>query len=652
MSKAVLQTPRQHTSQLKDITIPDEYKDFYKIIKENKKTTFLNFLKSSVCPYTAKIKESILPKKTDTEALKKTFDNFFNFFKAEPNIFNPVPVYTISLISSLLSFTQDKECFSNSIEFLVNFISNNLPISDSVLDILIPVMVVRVPTDDTGKRIDFILYLVESFGVNIVVRHFLDFLDSVDRLGSLVPRLYIQILTNIAGQFALDQKESNRALEYANKLLTTNKNTQEAKILIRTLEEYDSEAENSSRFGITTPRRLSKSFRSPPQRYKGSYAGSTRAISPEILEELLDSIEEHSYRSASQLLNDINAQLERLKEFPSNRSFEPLFNLAMKTFKNTKSSTDSKDKAYLLMTSVNSYCDPEKLLNYYLECASKSDEEYPKDFLERCYQHFLKKSHPNEKLPSSTIIPISLVTSEGPEPSKELLFAFACLNKWESSYDGVKRVWELLKKKPDIDITENFDQLIYTQKTFLVEGLRNYLEEEQVDDPTNKNNFIEQEKAVENLENRMLDETRSERLNRNATEVTEKMDQIINSNRKQKLAETAEIEEARLKEAAGLSETIAKMTGNSPATRGSSVASSAIDDLTDTASSNFQERNANIDLSTSASGSKNKVITKNKLLPSADNRSTANARGAALRKTPTLAKKGVHYTLGSSLRKQ
>lgn len=440
--------------------------------------------------------------------------------------------------------------------------------------------------------------------------------------------------------------------EKTNRRLSTNRNTEESKRSFRPLEENDTEAENL-KLSSTSSRISSKSLRlSSSQRLKSSYTGNTREVSPEALGELLDSIDDHNYRSASQILSEINAQLERLKEFPSERSFEPLFNLAMKTFTNPKLSTDQKDKVYLLMTSVNSFCDPESLLNFYLKCSKKSDEEYPKDFLERCYQHFLKTCHPNEKLPSNTNIPISLVSSEAPEPSKEILFAFACLNKWESSYDGVKRIWEVIKRKPDIDITENFDQLIFTQKTFLVEGLRNYLEEEQGEQHANEINFDEQEKAVSRLENRMLDETRSERLNRNASEVTEKMDQIINGSRKQKVKDDSAKEAARLKEEAEISETYAKMTGTIPASRKSSTTSMAIDDdLNDSA--NFQERNINSNASNSLAKNKN-VSARNRILASSnqDNRSTSStSRGAALRKTPTNAKKGVHFTVGSSLRK-
>ena len=51
---------------------------------------------------------------------------------------------------------------------------------------------------------------------------------------------------------------------------------------------------------------------------------------------------------------------------------------------------------------------------------------------------------------------------------------------------------------------------------------------------------------------------------------------------------------------------------------------------------------------------KNKALSsRNRLSSNFDNRSTSStSRGAALRKTPTNAKKGAHYTVGSSLRKQ
>jgi hypothetical protein len=50
--------------------------------------------------------------------------------------------------------------------------------------------------------------------------------------------------------------------------------------------------------------------------------------------------------------------------------------------------------------------------------------------------------------------------------------AFEWLTKWEMAFDGVKQLWAILKANPRVNFNSRFDTLYFSQKQFLIEGLR------------------------------------------------------------------------------------------------------------------------------------------------------------------------------------
>lgn len=103
-------------------------------------------------------------------------------------------------------------------------------------------------------------------------------------------------------------------------------------------------------------------------------------------------------------------------------------------------------------------------------------------------------------------------------PRKDVEFAFSCLTNWESSYDGVHRVWELIKNEPDINIDDYFDSLDFTQKCFLISGLYANMEEDKMD------GFAP---IIDRLDQRITNETKSDRVQREAQRIGEKMSELI-----------------------------------------------------------------------------------------------------------------------------
>ncbi|OHT12079.1 hypothetical protein TRFO_03693 [Tritrichomonas foetus] len=76
-----------------------------------------------------------------------------------------------------------------------------------------------------------------------------------------------------------------------------------------------------------------------------------------------------------------------------------------------------------------------------------------------------------------------------------------------------------MKNDPESDINEYFDMLEFTQKSFIVEGMRNIMKEEK--------NEAKMKVVIDMLENRMMNETKSDRVVKEASEVSEKMNNII-----------------------------------------------------------------------------------------------------------------------------
>ncbi|KAK8889124.1 hypothetical protein M9Y10_033868 [Tritrichomonas musculus] len=246
-------------------------------------------------------------------------------------------------------------------------------------------------------------------------------------------------------------------------------------------------------------------------------AASAKSVSPEILEELLDTIENNANLYLThpiELLEDLRIQLERLKEFSKKRSAEPLFNLVNNTYRHSQTTTDEKKQLYILMTNINTVCDPNEMKDLYHK--NRDNSRFSKHFLERCYQHFKQTSSSKTLTPKD--LPVSLVVQNEFTPRKDIEFAFTCLSNWESSYDGVRRIWELIKNEPDIDLDDYFDSLDFTQKCFLIAGLYSNMRDEKMENL---------QPIIEDLDSRTMNETKSDRVQREAQRVGEKMNELI-----------------------------------------------------------------------------------------------------------------------------
>ena len=266
----------------------------------------------------------------------------------------------------------------------------------------------------------------------------------------------------------------------------------------------------AERFAHSTPgkwsdRRSQASFQSSPSRF----------VSPEMLDGLLDEVETGNCIDICKTLSEVSYQLKKLP-FPKGHSLRTFFMLALQAWGAKGVTERNHAQLFALMQQINVQDGrTDELFKMYL--AAAKDKKIPKDYLEQCYQDFVRKNRGK----SSTDFPISLRQHEAMEVRDDVELAFSCLSNWESAYDGVARLWKMLKEDPSMDIQYHFDNLDYSQKCYLVQGIRLLIANNATDDSK------EMEEAVSDLESRMDNESKGARVARAAQELGGKFSDII-----------------------------------------------------------------------------------------------------------------------------
>ena len=265
------------------------------------------------------------------------------------------------------------------------------------------------------------------------------------------------------------------------------------------------------RFAQSTPgkwsdRRSQASFTSSP----------SRIVSAELLDGLLDEVETGNSIDLFKTLSEISYQLKKLPFPHRGHSLRTFFMLALQAW-NAKGVTEKNHtQLFDLMQLINRQEGrTDELFKMYL--AAAKDKKIPKDYLEQCYQDFIRRNRGK----SSITFPVSLRQHEEMEVRDDVELAFSCLSNWESAYDGVSRLWKMLKEDPRMDIQYHFDNLDYSQKCYLVQGLRLLIQ----NNPSE--GAKEMEEALTDLESRMDNESKGARVARAAQELGGKFSDII-----------------------------------------------------------------------------------------------------------------------------
>lgn len=561
-----------------DVSIPSDFQNGNEIVTNRKYRQFLQYLlDDSVCPFPQDIANKLIPKPYTTDEFIKKEKAFWELYESNSSLFRRFPLFSLLYIfniSRLIQVTY-KDDFVSCIRKINGFVNTiQTAINEKVLDIIIPLTISRISSDDSPVMSEIIMTLIKKFTIPVFLPHFLSSYTALYNMSDL-NNFHVNLLTQITQEFTLESEDILEIQSTIDKFTTgrtrialqglkesLNKQTQEGGEIpaspsrrsglyspsqgdgLYSPSRRDGMYSPSRRDGLNSPSRRDglyspsgrNSLYSPskisPSRSTGSpgsYRGnnssflnlSFRSVTPEDFTKLLDDLESSNYTSVMGILNDIKDSLEKLKDFPDNRSVEPLFNLAMTTYREKLITSDNKKQLYLLITSVNNYCDPIQLVQLYLK--NQNNKKIANDFLERCYQHFLKTSAIRDKMAEGKAnldineLPISLVVQSDIPQRNDVELAFNYLTEWNTSYSGAKEVWRIIKEEPDIDLNPYFDSLQMTQKCFLIEALRSW---EEIEDA-----YYLQE-VIDNLEILAQQETKSDRVAREAKDITEKLDEV------------------------------------------------------------------------------------------------------------------------------
>lgn len=234
---------------------------------------------------------------------------------------------------------------------------------------------------------------------------------------------------------------------------------------------------------------------------------SRSSVSDEsALDILMDQIEVQP-KDPGPILNQIYRNLIKYKKIP-NRSIEPLMNICLRTL--TTFPNDYKLTA--LMQTLNRYHEPASLLQLYLKQAK--DQSISKEAIEICYQDFLLRAR--EKI-ILTDAPQTLAVMQD-DRHEGIQQAFSWLTIWDSSYDGVEMIYNILIEDPTIEIYDDFIRIQdFTERAYLVNGLQYF---------ANHNNSHKLDRIIENLCKMLFDESYHSKVSRSAKQLEEKMELI------------------------------------------------------------------------------------------------------------------------------
>lgn len=244
-----------------------------------------------------------------------------------------------------------------------------------------------------------------------------------------------------------------------------------------------------------------------------SGVNSASAPDMETLNMYLDHLEMHDVHESDPILKNIYSVLRKLKAFPKERDIKPLVVACLIKFSESEDESATACDSFNILHLLNTLPERGKeLLSLYTSSVNNPDIVTGK--LERVYQDIRRKYS------SKMQLPITLTAKGHDEVSNEIEHAFTCLAKWESSYDGVQRVWNLFKANPNLNLIRHFENLEFTQKCFLVQGLK-MIAPDEIDDAIDN--------AIMKLENVLYDQSTGDKVREDATVLSQKLTAIQQS---------------------------------------------------------------------------------------------------------------------------
>ncbi|OHT17156.1 hypothetical protein TRFO_12687 [Tritrichomonas foetus] len=459
---------RSPRSIVRDVSFPRDLQDGCEIVAKRRYREISNYLfDEKNCPISNQIKSIIEPKSMLPNELERSYHSFESLYQSHYSEFRQRPIFTLLYVARCMS---NKVLFEIIINFVTDFLQSlEMKITSDILDIFIPFCIYKQYIQDNPPVIGpFFDFLTQYYEPSRFLPHFLKCITALIE-NNMIGHFHIDLLIDLYEKVEFSRIDSQKIIQSILDPLE-GVETLSLRLACETFKKLI--AEKYPDLPIHTREiNIFDHFDNAPS--PSSQMMNRSLVVLDQLNNLLDDVENHSFNSAIFILSEILNQLNQISTFPS-RSPRPLFELAIRTF---ATSDSNPDLAYSVILALHNICEPVEILKIYLN--ARNDDSIPLDFLEQCYQLFLKVAY-NQITPHP---PSSLIedqmndqlqqnsNSRTHQYNPELKKAFDMLLQWETAYEAVDLIYKIVEKSPDVYLYDYFDDLEYSQRCYLVQGL-------------------------------------------------------------------------------------------------------------------------------------------------------------------------------------
>lgn len=454
---------REMSTTRSDIPIPNEFSDVCKVMRDNKVKDYISYIFSeSVFPFDYEIGKLIKPKSQIPDKIDESFQKFIELYKEKSDLFLDMPIFSIMFASKILSHLSPKEIPMKFIRtYLEDLRNHNRPTDENILDFLIPFPIYKQFIQDNPPTIQpFFAFLCQFFGPSVFLNHFLKTFAILVQ-DKIPTKFHIELMDSIYSQFNFSKEESDEI----------------QRVIIDPLLKTDSYSNELACRNLQTHIRCKFS----PHSSLKNLNSSTDPF--DQLNQYLDFIENSPSEIEFSLFVDIRSELFRLNQFPE-RSPKPLMNAAVPFYSTIEDEDDdgtSQKQLRSLVFKLNLLCNNKDMYKCYRYLNENIEQlNIDADFLEKCYQNFLKHCRNRNQYPERLVRPEKPIRVEQPIEVKpknpldeKIKEGFDLLAKVETAYEGAQLLWELIVDEYAVNQIELYiNEIEYRPRVYLAYGLR------------------------------------------------------------------------------------------------------------------------------------------------------------------------------------
>lgn len=479
-----------------DISIPDDFKDVGRGITPKKIEVFFKYITSdNICPLAPQNYPDLFPSTLTTVSVQSSFQQLITI---DHKLLHSIPNFVVSYCLILLKSSILTSDLISLIKFLGKFILDDIQISETLLAIVIP-YTFHVYENQKSLYTSFFNQLTDRFTQPIVFNYYLPYAKACKKIAAT------DFINSLLRKNAIDQQVIDDIIKLSTEMNKGDENKSSWGLLNKSAIKYKDSL---------TKKNSSKSIKGIAPSLSSVSESSRIQVTAEMLDLLVSQVEDGQANDS--ILLDIQRHISQLKTFP-NHSLEPVFIEVLRRMSDNQEGS-IYNSMFSIIRDLNMICNPREIFHIYQNSIiDLKNNGIRSDIIEQCYQHFLTYAKGKN---TGIDLPNTLTAMQDLEVRQDIELAFNCLASWESSYDGVVRIYSILKMEPETDIFIYFDSISDAKKAFVVQGLYQLCKEE---------DNTELLPIVKDLESYTYGESNRDRINRQVNEFNSKLDDIISN---------------------------------------------------------------------------------------------------------------------------